>query len=108
MVNETWDFKDDLSLQLHTPQCTLCPHCTTLSCYNHKMKAITMVYTEFTASSLILTQNQRIKTHILVLLKSPTFWHSIAHCPVPASLTSALESKPRENTSSVEQDKSMC
>ena len=67
-----------------------------------------MVYTELTALSLILTQNQPMKNHVLVLSKSPASSHSIAHCPVPAPLTSAPESKPRENISSVEKGKFMC
>lgn len=66
-----------------------------------------MVYTELIALPLILTQNRPIKKRVLVPPKSPTSWRSMARCPVPASLTSAPESKPRGNTSSVEQDKFM-
>ena len=67
-----------------------------------------MAYTELTALSIILTHNQPIKNHVPMPSRSPTPWHSIAHHPVPASLTSAPESKPRESTISVDQDKFVC
>lgn len=59
-----------------------------------------MVYTELTALSLILPFNSAIK--------SLTHWHSIARCPVPATLAFAPQRKPRENTNFVEKDKFMC
>lgn len=79
-------------------------HCTLYSVpsavlFYAKIRVIMMVYTELTARSLILTFNDAIK--------SLTPWHSIARCPVPATLALAPQRKPRENTNSVEKDKFM-
>lgn len=69
-------------------------------------KLTTMFFTGHTTLSLSLIQYQPTKTWVTVPSRSPICWHSIAHCPAPASQTFAPDNKPRENTSTVEKDKS--